>query len=392
MNWSKKDVINICKIVAFGIILYWALQNIATIGNAFKSLTAVLSPFIWGAAIAFVVNIPMTILENNVFTNKKSKKNNKRKSKLVRFISIIISMALLICLIVGIIFAVIPELINVIDNILQIHLPNFIVGIRDVTNKAINDYPDISNTLRSIQYSLESINSELIRNITAFGTNIVTLSIGVVSTAIKGVFKLIVAIIFAIYILMSKEKIIIHLTRVLYAYLDKNKADKVCKIAKLSNQSFYNFVTGQFFESIILGSLCAIGMAILKMPYGATVGVLVAITAYIPIIGALIGGAVGAILLLSISFKKALVFVIFFTILQQTENNVIYPKVVGSRVGVPGILVLIAVALGGKIAGAIGMVVCLPITAILYTLLMEGTNRRLREKRLEGNNIKNEKE
>ena len=383
MNWSKKDVVNICKVVAFGIILYWLLQNIGMIGNGFKSLMTVLSPFIWGAAIAFIVNIPMKIFENKVFVSKKNKKNKKnKKSKLIRIISIIISMSLLIALIIGILLAVIPELINVINNLIKVHLPNLIVQVRDTTNQAINDYPEISNTLKSFEYNLESFNSEIIKNITTFGTSIVTVSFGVVSYTISGLFKLIIAIIFSVYILMSKEKIIMHLTRILYAYLDKEKADSVCKIAKLSNESFYNFVTGQFVESIILGSLCGIGMTILGMPYGATVGVLVAITAYIPIVGALIGGIVGAILLLSISLNKAIVFIVFFTILQQTENNLIYPKVVGSSVGVPGILVLIAVAIGGKLGGAIGMVVCLPITAVLYTLLMEGTNRRLKEKKI----------
>ena len=145
----------------------------------------------------------------------------------------------------------------------------------------------------------------------------------------------------------------------------------------------YNFITGQLLECIILGSLCALGMFILRLPYSATVGTVIAITAFVPIVGALIGGVIGAILIMSISFNQAIVFIIFFIILQQTENNLIYPKVVGGRVGVPGILVLIAVAIGGSIGGAIGMVVCLPITSVLYTLLRASTDRRLKEKELE---------
>ena len=182
---------------------------------------------------------------------------------------------------------------------------------------------------------------------------------------------------------MSKEKLMIQLKRMTYAFFKEETAKKICKISKLSKESFYNFVTGQFIECIILGSLCAIGMAILRIPYAATVGTLVAATAIIPIIGAMIGGVIGAILILPISLNKAILFVIFFIILQQTENNVIYPKVVGSKVGVPGILVLIAVTIGGSLGGAVGMIICLPITSVLYTLLRASTNRRLREKAIE---------
>lgn len=392
MNLSKKDILNICKIVAFGIILYWTLQNLGVIGSALGGLATVLSPFIWGGALAFIINIPMTIFENKVFRSRKKKKTQVQKiSKLKRVISIIISIAIIIAILVGVVFLVIPELVNVISNLVQIHLPKLFMEAREFTNEAIIDYPQVANVLTNIQNRLENISSELIKELTTLGTAIVTSSFGVITSVINGIFKAIIAIIFAFYILMSKEKLVKNLRRMTYAFFEEKKANKICEIASLSNESFYNFITGQLIECIILGTLCAIGMMIFRLPYAATIGTLVAITAFVPIVGALIGGAIGAILILPISFKKAILFVIFFIILQQAENNLIYPKVVGSRVGVPGFLVLLAVSVGGALGGAIGMVICLPITSVLYTLLRASTDRRLKEKGIEGVEVTNEK-
>lgn len=397
MKWDKRDIINVCKVVAFGIILYWALQNLGVLGNAFKTICAILSPFIAGVAIAFVVNIPMTILENKKLKIVKGKgKNAKTKiviednnyeingkvSKVKRFFSIIISLIILIVIIVGIIFLVIPELLNVVTNIIN-YIPQLLTNLRELIMHIIEDHPQVSDILYNFQWNIESFSKEMIKELTTVGTGIVTSSFGVITSAIRFVFDLVIAIIFAVYLLMGKEKIVLHAKRMTYAFFKKDLADRICKITRLSKSAFYNFVTGQFVECIILGSLCAIGMVILRMPYAVTVGAIVAVTAFIPIVGAMIGGVVGVILLLPISLTKAVVFVIFFTILQQTENNLIYPKVVGNSVGVPGMLVLIAVAIGGALGGAIGMVVCLPITSVIYTLVRESTNRRLEEKGLE---------
>ncbi|MCI9063973.1 MAG: AI-2E family transporter [Clostridia bacterium] len=392
MNYNKKDIINVCKIVAFGIILYWALQNLGLLYGGFKTICSILAPFIWGGAIAFVVNIPMTIFENKVFISKKKKKKKEEKiSSGKRIISIIISLAIIIVILVGVVFLIIPELVNVISNLVQYHIPNLFVEIRDLTNQAIVEYPQVTDILTNFQTNLESINSEIIKELTTFGTSLVTSSFGVISSAISMIFKAVIAIIFAVYMLMSKEKLTKQLRRMTYAYCDEKRADKICHIASLSRESFYNFITGQLVECIILGSLCAIGMLILRIPYSATVGTLVALTAFIPIVGAMIGAVIAVILILPISLQKAVIFVIFFVILQQIENNVIYPKVVGSRVGVPGMLVLLAVTIGGTLGGAVGMIICLPVTSVLYTLLRASMDKRLQEKGIEDKELKDSK-
>ena len=386
MNWNKKDIINICKIVAFGIILFWALQNLGSIYSVFSILCGILKPFIIGIAIAFIVNIPMTILEKKVFVSRKKKKNQKNKeekiSKPKRALCMLLSFIIIIFVIVGIIFLVIPELINVLGDTIS-DLPGIFNELRNNITQAATEHPEYADNFKLIQSKIENFNTEILKELTSIGTTVVASSFGFISSTISWIFNFVISIIFSIYILMGKEKMVLQLKRIIYASMKNEVADQVCKLAKLSGESFYNFLTGQFIECLILGSLCAIGMLILRIPYAATIGSLVAVTAFIPIVGALIGGLVGVVLLLSVSFQKALIFLIFFIILQQIEGNVIFPKVVGSKVGVPGALVLIAIAIGGSVGGIVGMVICLPITSVLYTLLREFTDKKLKEKNLE---------
>jgi len=380
-------VINICKIVAFGILLYWALSHLENIYRVFGVLSDILKPFIFGIAIAFVVNIPMTVFEKKIFKSRRKKKHKKdynpeQISKLKRAFCILLSFILIILIIVGIIFLVIPELLNVFSDTIS-DLPVLFNDIKENITQASNNHPELSDNFSMIQTNLESFNKEILKELTSIGTAVVASSFGLISSTISWIINMVISIIFSIYILMGKERIFTLLKRITYATFKNEVADNICKLTRLSGESFYNFVTGQFIECLILGTLCIIGMLIFGIPYAATIGALVAVTAFIPLVGALIGGLIGVILLLSVSFKKAIIFLIFFVVLQQIEGNIIYPKVVGTKVGVPGTLVLIAIAIGGSLGGIIGMIICLPITSVLYTLLREFTDRRLKEKNLE---------
>ena len=384
MNWDKRDIINICKIVAFGIILFWILNNLSLFGSAFTMLCEILSPFIIGAAIAFILNIPMTFFEKKVFVERKKTKNKKanveqKTPKIKRLLCILLSFVIIILILAGIISLVIPEIISAISEMIA-YIPELFTNIQSWAIQKMTDYPEIREGIESALLNLESFSSNVISYLTDIGTNLITSSFGIISSTISGIAKAIIAIIFSIYILLDKEKIFIQLKKFTYAFCSKKVADNICKIATMSKNAFNNFITGQFTECIILGCLCALGMVILRLPYGATVGVLVAVTAIIPIVGAFIGGFIGVILLLPVSFSKAIIFLIFFIILQQMENNLIYPKVVGDSVGVPRILVLIAITIGGAFWGAVGMIVALPFTSVLYTLVREITNKRLKQK------------
>ena len=200
---------------------------------------------------------------------------------------------------------------------------------------------------------------------------------------ISSIVNAFISIIFAVYILANKEELKNQAKKFIYARINEEKADSIIKVSRLARDSFRNFITGQAKEAVILGSLCAIGMLILNIPYAGPIGALTAITAFIPIVGAFIGGFIGAVLIVAVNPIKALIFVIFIIVLQQVEGNLIYPHVVGKNMGLPSIWVLVAITIGGSLFGIMGMIVGLPVVSIIYAITQENTNKKLREKNLE---------
>ena len=212
-----------------------------------------------------------------------------------------------------------------------------------------------------------------------------TSSIGFIISFVGGIFDFIISMVFAIYILSSKEKLKTQFKNIIRAYLSEKNAKYILKICSLSKTTFYNFITGQCTEALVLGTLCFIGMLILRLPYAITISVLIAVTALIPIIGAFIGIIIGAILILSIDPIKSAIFIVFLIVLQQIESNVIYPKVVGNSVGLPGMWVLVAVVVGGGFAGMLGLLLGLPTASILYIIFKEDVMNRLNKRKEEEN-------
>ena len=402
MELDSKNMKKILIIVAFGIILYMTLQNFDIISNSFQNFTNILSPFILGACIAFVVNIPMKFIENkllNIKTKRKTryvrkvgeneqfrvenenniKNNNKLFNKSKRFISIFLSLFIIIFVIVWLMSLVIPELVNVIKNFIQ-YLTRLPLEIKPYIEQIAATYPELGNELSEFQIDFSNILNTLISFLKNAGSGLVGFVGNAISITISGVATLIVGIIFTFYLLMSKEKIGKNFRRIVLAYLPQKYANKVLEITTLSKDAFTNFITGQLKEAMILGVLCYIGMLILQLPYSLTISLLTMVTALVPIFGAFIGATIGVILLLAVSPVKAIVFLIFIIVLQQIETNLIYPKVMGKSVGLPGIIVLVAITIGGSLKGIFGMLVALPIASIAYTLLRASVDKRLKEK------------
>lgn len=402
MELDSKNMKKILIIVAFGIILYMTLQNFDIISNSFQNFTNILSPFILGACIAFVVNIPMKFIENkllNINTKRKTryvrkvgeneplrvenenniKNNNKPFNKSKRFISIFLSLFIIIFVIVWLMSLVIPELVNVIKNFIQ-YLTRLPLEIKPYIEQIAATYPELGNELSEFQIDFSNILNTLISFLKNAGSGLVGFVGNAISITISGVATLIVGIIFTFYLLMSKEKIGKNFRRIVLAYLPQKYANKVLEITTLSKDAFTNFITGQLKEAMILGVLCYIGMLILQLPYSLTISLLTMVTALVPIFGAFIGATIGVILLLAVSPVKAIVFLIFIIVLQQIETNLIYPKVMGKSVGLPGIIVLVAITIGGSLKGIFGMLVALPIASIAYTLLRASVDKRLKEK------------
>lgn len=375
MKYNKEDIKSILKIIIIGLLIYWILNNLIVINTIFNNVFSVLFPFILGVCIAFILNLPMKFFESLFSKSKKV----KIKPILTRFLAILMSIIVIILVLMILLTIIIPQLINVVTLLLE-KAPYFTEQIKIIADETLEN-EDIKNIINEINVDTEQIKIALTENI----KTIILSSINIISKTIKGITSFVIAIVFAFYLLLSKEKIKKWVKKILFAYIPKKKAQYILKIGRLSNNTFRKFILGQLTEACILGALCFLGMLILRIPYAGTIGVLVGITALVPIVGAFIGVAIGILLIITVDPIKAIIFIIFFLILQQIEGNLIYPKVVGNSVGLPGILVLFAVTIGGNLFGVVGMLIGLPIVSIIYTILKEDVNYRLSKRNIENN-------
>lgn len=381
MKLDKENTKQILKIVVIAIILFMVLLNIQAVWNGIKYFLDIISPFIWGLAIAFVLNIFMTIYEKDITikgTKNKKIKGKRKNSKARRGLSIFLAIVTIIAVITLILILIIPQFFEVIKNLIS-NIPNF---LEDTKNFAIDmtiRFPEVNNFIQSIQIDTDMLKE----NLMDISKDVLDITIAQASNLISTIFNFIVAIVFAVYILANKESLKLQAKKFIYARIDKEKADYVLKVCRLARDSFRSFLTGQAKEAIILGSLCAIGMFVLGIPYAGPIGALTAITAFIPIVGAFISGFIGAVLIVAVEPIKAFIFIIFIIVLQQVEGNLIYPHVVGKNIGLPSIWVLVAITIGGSLFGIMGMIVGLPVVSIIYAIVSEDTNKKLKEKNLE---------
>lgn len=381
MELNKENTKKIIKIITYALVLFFILQNFGIVKNMFFNLLNILSPFLFGVGLAFILNIPMSVFERKFFQHKKVKDKNAKPSHLKRPISIVMSLILIILIIGLIIKLVIPQLISVLVMFAG-NLPELAYNIKEGAMELTEQYPEIRDQISSIEINWEQIINELMNFVKNFAGSVVTSSIDFLVSVIGGIFDSIVAIVFAVYILMSKEKLSDQLKKLIRAYLPEKRAERLLEICHLSKVTFSNFIGGQCIEAVILGSLCFLGMLLLRLPYAATISVFVGVTALIPIVGAFIGIILGAVLILSVSPIKSLIFICFLLILQQIESNVIYPKVVGNSVGLPGMWVLVAVIVGGGLGGMLGLLLGLPCVSVLYSILRNDVYERLKMKKV----------
>ncbi len=364
-------------LIVIAIIGYWTLQNLSTVGNIIGTIWSILFPFILGGSLAFVLNIPMTFFEKKLTENKKGKKaknqkNRGKPSKLLRIASILFAVVVIVLILTFIFRLIVPELLDIV-RLLVDNIPYY---VQEITKLAQSYAPDIQAMIQEQNIDIEGIKKQVIDQI----PGLVTSSISIVGSIVSGIATFIIAIVFAIYILIDKEKLQLQIQKLVYAYLPEEKAHKLFHIGTVANQTFKNFLTIQCLEATILGTLCVIGMWILQIPYAVPIGILIGVTALIPVVGAFIGGFIGAILILSVSPIKVITFVIFLLVLQQVEGNLIYPRVVGNSVGLPGIWVLVAVSVGGSVGGILGMLIGVPTASVVYALLRKDVNQKLEEK------------
>ena len=251
---------------------------------------------------------------------------------------------------------------------------------KEQTIEILNNFGINSESINNYSTSINNLKNEITSYINNNRNEIMQITIGVASSFLGSITSIIIGIVFAIYILLKKEDLSRQFKKILKAYLPEKYERRIEEIAKLSNITFGNFISGQCLESLIIGLLCFIGMLILQIPYASTISVLVGFTALIPVFGAFIGTFIGAFLIFMVEPFKALIFIIFIIILQQLEGNIIYPKVVGKSVGLPSIWVMVAVTIGASIYGILGMILSVPLCSILYSIIKTDVNLKIEEK------------
>ena len=352
--------------------------NIDTLWNVLGTIFRIINPFIIGGCLAFILNIPMSFFERKLIARKRKKNKNKNKKinkRLLRVLSIIFAIVVILLIVTFIFTLILPELVNVIGLLID-NIPYYVERITEFANKYDLNVPDLNSIMEEANLDIEAVKQSLIGSI----PSLLSSSISFVGSIISGISSFFIAIIFAIYILIDKEKLQAQVTKLLYAYLKEEKVNKIINVGKVTRTTFKNFFTVQCLEATILGTLCIIGMLILRIPYAIPIGILIGVTALIPVVGAFLGAAIGAILILAVNPIKVITFIIFIIILQQVEGNLIYPRVVGNSMGLPGMWVLFAVTVGGSLGGILGMLLGVPITCVIYTLLKQNVNNRIKIK------------
>lgn len=374
---DKKLMHRLFLLAAGSIVFAWLVLDTSRATALFQWGWDLFSPFIVGAGIAFVFNVPMRAIENQL--------QDVRRESVRRTLSIVLTLLALVLVVMFVFELLIPQIQETVASLTE-RIPAFIERTSANLMKLIEDNPDLGVYIQKA-FNLESLNlSNILTNVLTWLANQVSIVMGgavnVIGNVTSGIVNLVISIVFAIYCLGRKEILARQGRRVLYSLISEHRADEIIRILRLTNVTFSNFISGQCLEALILGCLFAVAMALFGMPYIPLVSVIIAVTALIPVVGAFVGCVLGAFFILVNDPIQALTFVAMFLILQQLENNLIYPRVVGTSIGLPGMWVLVAVSIGGEIMGVGGMLVMIPLTSVMYTLLREFTDKRLAERNI----------
>ena len=366
MNLTLKS----CLRIALSIfLLYLAIHYWPAVAKLLGTLVSAAMPLLLGGALAYVLNLIMRSYEKRFFPRS----TNPKVSKLRRPVCLLLAILSLLAIITVVVWLILPELVQCVELLIS-QLPGAIESVLSWLDTVPFLSEELLSTLHGIDW--QSKIGDIFNVVTSGVGSVMGVVIATVSSVFSGIVTAFMALIFAIYLLMGRDKLQAQCKRLMGHYLPEKIHSRILYVLDVLNYSFRRYISGQCIEAVILGALCALGMVILRLPYATMIGALIAFTALIPVAGAYIGAAVGAFMILMVSPMKALIFLIFLVILQQLEGNLIYPKVVGSSLGLPGIWVLAAVIIGGGVAGVLGMLLGVPIAAAAYTLIRNDMNKK----------------
>lgn len=383
--WSKESVRQIRNLILFAAAVVLCVMHSGQIARLILLGIDILQPFAVGGMIAFVLNLPMKFVEERLL----GKWRGRTADKLRRPVSLLAGMVFVAALFAVVMMAVIPQLGRTINDLGQ-KIPEFFDQVMVWLEDLSRQYPQLGQYLEpflgsggSLEQSWASLDQPLNRLIDFLkegGVSVITTTIGVASGIIGTFVKGIISFIFALYILAAKEKLADQGKRILHAFAPERVEKSVLHLCSLLYRNFSHFITGQCLEAVIIGTIFVITMSVLRMPYAVMIGVLIAFTALIPVVGAFIGCILGAFLILVDTPEMAFWFVVLFLVIQQIEGNLIYPRVVGESVGLPAIWVLAAVSVGGSLFGFAGMLLFIPLVSTGYMLLRDEVNARNRRR------------
>ncbi len=373
MELNKGNIKGLLLVICGGVAFYCALQNLGTVIAAAAWLLGILSPFLLGCAIAFILNVPMRAIERHLFPGAARGAGARRPLALLLTLVAVLGVLALASSVIG------PGITDAVRSIAS-QVPGAIERLQEWLNGLSAYLPMIQDFIAELDMDWQSLSRKALDFAQSLGSGLLSSGGGLIGGVVSGVSTFVIGLIFSFYILLQKEKLARQGRQVIYALLPTRRADRALEVLRLAGRTFSSFLSGQCLEACILGTLFAAAMTIFRMPYALLVGVLIALTALIPIVGAFIGCGVGALLIAIGDPWKALWFIVLFLVLQQVEGNLIYPHVVGSSVGLPSIWVLSAVTLGGSLMGILGMLVFIPLCSVLYALFRDYVKQRLRQR------------
>lgn len=371
------------------VVAYWLLHETERVKQLWSTAVGMLSPFVIGSALAFILNVPLRSIERKL---KFVKQDGAR-----RILAILLTFLAIVLVITGVFLILIPQVTETVELLIP-KLASFFQRVAEWALEQLEKHPDMLNWLSSTfnaNFDLENLQwAELVQKLVDMLSGSVTViansAVSLVGGLAGGIVDAVIGVVFGLYCLARKEILARQGRRLIYALLPERFCDETVRILRLTNSTFSNFISGQCLEACILGVMFAIVMSILRMPYVPLISVLIAITALIPVVGAFVGCVLGAFFILVSNPLQAVIFVAVFLILQQIENNMIYPRVVGTSIGLPGMWVLVAVSVGGEIMGVGGMFIMIPVAAVVYTLLREFTAKRVRERGIDPEKLKDQ--
>lgn len=379
MEMNQNNTKKTLGIVAFGVILYWALNNWSILSGTLGLLLGLLAPFLLGACMAFILNVPMQFIENLLFSKGRNRASHKNGYQ--RPVSILLTIVVVLAVIFFVLFLVLPELGKSMG-MLRDRVPAFLIQLQIWSDDWLKRYPEFTQWLAAVDFNWDNVIKTGFGFLQMGANRVLSSTVTIAASVFSGLVTFFLGFVFAIYILVQKENLGRQTKKLLYAYLPEAKVDWLVSIGNLSSKTFSNFLSGQCTEAVILGFLFYIAMTIFRFEYSLMISVLVGFTALIPIFGAFIGCVIGAFMILMVSPAKAFGFIVVFLVIQQLEGNFIYPRVVGNSVGLPSIWVLLAVTVGASTMGVAGMLINIPLFSVIYTLLREAVNKRLEKRKI----------